>query len=70
LNGLCNGKSRRRGTRIVQKRFAASATAPPNGRELPSKDPEAGLLHRAVLVIIPISPQLSPISSQLRLSSR
>jgi hypothetical protein len=53
----------------MQKRFATCATASPNGRELPSEDPEAGLLDRVVLVIIPISPQLSPINSQLRSSS-
>jgi len=33
------------------------------------KGPEAGLLDRVVLVITPISPQLSLINSQLRLSS-
>jgi len=37
----------RRGARIMQKRIAS-----PKGRELPSKDPEAGLLKCSVLVII------------------
>jgi hypothetical protein len=37
----------RRGARIMQKRIAS-----PKGRELPSKDPEAGLLNCSVLVII------------------
>jgi hypothetical protein len=53
----------------MQRRFATCATASPNDREPLSEDAEAGVLDRVVLVIIPISPQLSLIDSQLRLSS-